>query len=135
MVLQVRIIDVPVPPLPKRSCHFIQKLALCFVTEYMLPQALSSGRFLLPQFLLVSSLFTHKNKTVHCISCLLGLKKTIQEFREVTVKQLYLASDPKATVQPHKPFCDRLYRLPLPLFHTVVCQTSAWLLSHSGKKC
>lgn len=59
----------------------------------------------------------------------------IQEFWKLTVKQLYLASDPKATVKPHKPICDRFYRLPLSFFHTVVRQTSGWLLSHSRKKC
>lgn len=62
VVLQVWIINIPVPPFPKRGCHFIQKLALCFVTEYMLPQALSSGGILLPQLLLVSSLFTPESK-------------------------------------------------------------------------
>lgn len=64
MVLQVWIINIPVPPFPKGSCHFIQKLALCFVTENMLPQALSSGRILLPQLLLVSCLASDPKATM-----------------------------------------------------------------------
>ena len=62
MVLQVWVISIPVPPSPKRCCHFIKKFALCFVTEYMLSQALSSVRFLLPHFLLVSSLLPGRHK-------------------------------------------------------------------------
>lgn len=58
VVLQVGIVHEPVPPLPKRRCHFVQKFALRFVTEHMLSQPLSSGRFLLPQFLFVAGLLT-----------------------------------------------------------------------------
>lgn len=58
MVLQVWIVQEPVSPSPKRGCHFVQKFALCFVTENMLSQPLFSGRFLLPQFLFVAGLFT-----------------------------------------------------------------------------
>lgn len=65
VVLQVWIIDVPVSPFPKWGCHFIQKLALCFATEYDLSEALSSGRFLLPELLLVSSLFIFKIKKLN----------------------------------------------------------------------
>lgn len=57
VIFKVWIIQIPVPPLPKRTCHFVQKFRLCFVTEYDLPQASSSGSTLLPQFLLVSSLY------------------------------------------------------------------------------
>lgn len=81
VILLVRIINIPVPPLPIRGGHFIQKFALGFVTEDKFSQALSSGRELFPQFLLVSS----------------------------------LASDPKATVQPHEPVSYRFYSLSLPL--------------------
>lgn len=80
VVLQVWIINIPVPPSPKRGCHFIQKLALCFVTKYMLPQALSSGRTLLPQFLLVSGLYTPKNKKSDWKHCALKkVKKTVKQ--------------------------------------------------------
>lgn len=51
-----------------------------------------------------------------------------------TVKDFYLASDPKATVQPHEPFSHWSHGFPLPLLHTVVCQTSAWLLSRTGNE-
>lgn len=56
MILMVWIINIPIPPFPKRGCHFIQKFALGFVTEDVLPQTLTTGRFLLPQFLFVSGL-------------------------------------------------------------------------------
>lgn len=75
VVLQVWIINIPVPPLPKGGCHFIQKLALRFVTEHMFPQALFSGRFLLPQFLLVSSLFTPKTRSHIGIAVFLRCKE------------------------------------------------------------
>lgn len=115
VVLHVWVINIPVPPFPKGGCHFIQKPALCFVTEYMLPQALSSGSVLLPQFLLVSSLFAPENKkSAWKHSCFKGVKDS------KTVKGLYLTSDPKATMQPHEPICHSFYSLPLPLLHTVV---------------
>ena len=83
MVLQVWIINIPVPPFPKRGCHFIQKLALCFVTEHMLPQALSSGRQLLPQFFLVSSLFKNerlRTEKLHWTRCVFTrCKKTVKQ--------------------------------------------------------
>lgn len=97
VVFQVWIIKKPVPPFPKRGRHFIQKLGLCFAAEHMLPQALSSGSILLPQFLLVAS----------------------------------LASDPKATMQPHEPVRHRFNSLPLALLQTDIRQTSAWLLSQT----
>lgn len=61
VVLQVRIINEPVPPFPEGGCHFVQKLALRFVTEHVLSQPLSPGRFLLPQFLFVPGLFKPEN--------------------------------------------------------------------------
>lgn len=61
VVLQVWIIQEPVPPFPKRGCHFVQKFALCFVTEHVLSQPLPSGRFFLPQFLFVAGLCTPEN--------------------------------------------------------------------------
>lgn len=61
VVLEVWIAHEPVPPFPKRGCHFVEKFALCFVTEHVLSQPLSSGRFLLPQFLFVAGLFTPEN--------------------------------------------------------------------------
>lgn len=99
VVLEVRVIDEPVPPLPESGRHLIQKLALGFVAEHVLPQALSSGWFLLPQFLLVSSLFTPKNTP-----SLTRLKHNTARIR--VDETLHLASDPEATVQPHEPCCD-----------------------------
>lgn len=52
----------------------------------------------------------------------------------MTVKDLYLASDPKATVQPHEPVDYRFYGLPLRLLHTVIGQASALLLCPTWKK-
>lgn len=69
VVLQIWIVQEPVSPSPKRGRHFVQKFALCFVTENMLSQPLSSGRFLLPQFLFVAGLFTaghSKSDVKHC---------------------------------------------------------------------
>lgn len=83
----------------------------------------------------IQPVYNKKQKITHrccSVSCQIT---TIHGLCQLTVKQLYLASDPETTVQPHKPFCDRFYRLPLSLLHTAVCQTSDWLLSHTGKKC
>lgn len=124
MILLVWIINIPIPPFPKRGCHFIQKSALGFVTEDMLPQTLAAGRLLLPQFLFVSSLRTNKNKSednTHCYLC-------------VALKDLYLASDPKATMQPREPVDYRFYSLPLRLLHAVIGQASVLLLCPIWKK-
>lgn len=52
----------------------------------------------------------------------------------MTVKDLYLASDPKATMQPHEPVDYRFYSLPLRLLHAVIGQASALLLCSTWKK-
>lgn len=52
----------------------------------------------------------------------------------MTVKDLYLASDPKATVQPHESVDYRFYSLPLCLLHAVIGQASALLLCRTWKK-
>lgn len=124
VVLQVRIIHEPVPPFPERGCHFVQKLALCFVTEHVLSQPLSPGRFLLPQLLFVAGLFTPGSSASAWF--LKGSK---------AVKVLYLASNPKAAVQPHEPVGHGFYGLPLALLQTEVCQRSAGWLRHSRKEC
>lgn len=52
----------------------------------------------------------------------------------MTFKGLYLASDPKATMQPHEPVDYRFYSLPLRLLHTVIGQASVLLLCPIWKK-
>lgn len=47
---------------------------------------------------------------------------------------LYLASDPKAAMQPHEPVGHRFDGLPLALLQTEVCQLSAGWLSHMRTK-
>lgn len=64
MIRQVGIIEKPVSPFPEGCSHFVQQPALSLVTEYMLPQALASGRHLLPQLLLVPSLASDPEATV-----------------------------------------------------------------------
>lgn len=85
MVLQIRIINVPVSPFPVRSCHFIQEFTLCFVTKDDLSQALFSAGSLLPEFFLVSSLFTTKRKKISGFIILLpptleAVKITIRKY-------------------------------------------------------
>lgn len=55
-------------------------------------------------------------------------------YLSVTLKDLYLASDPKATMQPHEPVDYRFYSLPLRLLHAVIGQASVLLLCPIRKK-
>lgn len=66
MVLLVGIINVPVPPFPEGSGHFIQEFTLCPRAQHKLPQTLLPGSRLLPQFLLITRLSgenTHTQNT------------------------------------------------------------------------
>lgn len=64
VILLIGVIGEPVSPPPKGRGHFIQEFALGPVTEDMLPQPLLSGWLLLPQLLLVPSLFSYPKTTV-----------------------------------------------------------------------
>lgn len=55
-------------------------------------------------------------------------------FVYMTVNDLYLASEPKATMEPHEPVDYRFYSLPLCLLHTVIGQASVLLLCPIWKK-
>lgn len=62
---------------------------------------------------------------------LAGRKETETVDLGSSVKDAYLASDPKATMQPHEPVRHRFNSLPLALLQTDIRQTSAWLLSQT----
>lgn len=73
--------------------------------------------------------------------CIRPMNKREQVRREhtlchahMTFKDLYLASDPKATMQSHKPVDDRFHSLPLRLLHAVIGQASVLLLCPIWKK-